>query len=153
MLERTSPHQWPEPNADKSETKRAPIEHRICFYVAYGMECLHKPGRFLHGQATLPFGYYSGVCRNNPALVVFDGITNMHNAYEVPVPNFESGRALETITQGDTLNRSSWSIPPSLTDLSHASPQSLPISPAPPEMAALRARATQMWVNTTVWNP
>ena len=50
-----------EPNADKSEIKRALKEDRISFYFAYGMECPHEPNRYLHGQATLPFSYYSEV--------------------------------------------------------------------------------------------
>ena len=79
-------HQWPEPNADKSEIKRVLKEHRICFYYAYGMECPHKPCRYLHGQATLP---YSEVCHNNPTLAAFEAVTDMHKAYEVPMPNFE----------------------------------------------------------------
>ena len=82
-------HQWPEPNADKSEIKRVLKEHRICFYYAYGMECPHKPCRYLHGQATLPFGYYNEVCHNNPTLAAFEAMTDMHKAYEVPMPNFE----------------------------------------------------------------
>lgn len=85
----TSSRQLPEPSADKSEIKQTLKEHRICFYFTYRMECPHKLCRYLHGQATLPFSYYSGVCRNNPALAAFEAMTGMHNAYEVTMPSFE----------------------------------------------------------------
>ena len=65
------------------------MEHRIYVYFAYGMECPHKPCCLLRSHATLPFGYYSGVCRQNPALAAFKEISDMHNACEVPMPNFE----------------------------------------------------------------
>ena len=85
----TSSRQWSEPRADKSEIKQTLNEHCIWFYFAYGMKCPHKPCRCRHGQATLPFGYNIGVCRNNPAWSAFEAMTDLNNAYPITMPSFK----------------------------------------------------------------